>query len=99
MRQRREGKKKGRKQDFPSGLVVKNSLCNAGDTGSIPGWGTTILHAVEQLGAHTTTRESSHCKEKSCTQQLMQPDTERRKKGMSILGPTYCLYHSNELFN
>ena len=28
--------------DFPSGPVVKNSPCNAGDSGSIPGWGTKI---------------------------------------------------------
>ena len=27
--------------DFPSGPVVKNPPCNAGDSGSIPGWGTT----------------------------------------------------------
>ena len=41
--------------DFPSGPVVKNSPCNAGDSGSIPGWGTKILHAVEQLSPSTTT--------------------------------------------
>ena len=29
--------------------VVKNLPCNAGDLVSIPGWGTKILHAVEQL--------------------------------------------------
>ena len=28
---------------------VKNPSCNAGDTGSVPGWGTNISHAVEQL--------------------------------------------------
>ena len=80
MRQRRERNKKGRKQDFPSGPVVKNSLCTAGDTGSIPGRGTTILHAAEQLSTHTTTRESLHRKERSCAQQLMQPNKERRKE-------------------
>ena len=26
-------------RDFPSGLVGKESACNAGDPGSIPGWG------------------------------------------------------------
>ena len=25
--------------DFPGGPVVKNLCCNAGDVGSIPGWG------------------------------------------------------------
>ena len=31
--------------DFPGGPVVKNLPCNAGDVGSIPGWGSKILHA------------------------------------------------------
>ena len=31
--------------DFPSGPVVKTSLLNAGDTGSISSQGTKILHA------------------------------------------------------
>ena len=33
--------------DFPSGPVVKNPPCNAGDMGSIPGWGTKIPQATE----------------------------------------------------
>ena len=33
----------------PGGPVVKNPSCNAGDSGSIPGWGTKIPHAAEQL--------------------------------------------------
>ena len=86
MRQRRERNKKGRKQDFPSAPVVENSLCNAGDTGLIPGQGTTILHAAEQLSTHTTTRKSLHRKERSCTQQLMQPNKERRKE-CQLWGP------------
>ena len=35
--------------DFPGGPVIKNLPCNAGDAGSIPGWGTKIPHVVEQL--------------------------------------------------
>ena len=31
---------------FPGGAVVKNPSANAGDTVSIPGQGTKILHAV-----------------------------------------------------
>ena len=31
----------------PGGLVVKNSPCKAGDTGSIPDWGAKIPYAVE----------------------------------------------------
>ena len=34
-------------RDFPGGLVVKTSLSNAGDTGSIPGQGTKILYASQ----------------------------------------------------
>ena len=36
--------------DFPGGAVVKNTLFNAGDMGLIPGWGTRIPQALEQLG-------------------------------------------------
>ena len=36
-------------KDFPDGPVVKNLPCKAGDMGSIPGWGTKIPHATEQL--------------------------------------------------
>ena len=32
--------------DFFGGPVVKNPTCNAGDTVSIPGWGTKIPHAL-----------------------------------------------------
>ena len=35
--------------DFLGGPVVKNLPCNAEDTGSIPGWGTKIPHAVEHV--------------------------------------------------
>ena len=37
--------------DFPSGPVVWNLPCKAGDMGSIPGWGTInkITHAKGQL--------------------------------------------------
>ena len=39
--------------DFPGGPVVRNLPSNAGDTGSIPGWGTKIPHAVGQLSLCT----------------------------------------------
>ena len=35
--------------DLPGGPVVKNLPCNAGDVGSIPGWGTKIPPAAKQL--------------------------------------------------
>ena len=43
-------------RDFPGGPVVKNSPCNAGDMGLVPGWGTNIPHAMEHLGLHVTTK-------------------------------------------
>ena len=44
-------------RDFPGSPVVKHPLANAGDTGSIPGWGTMIPHAVGQLSPSATTTE------------------------------------------
>ena len=40
--------------DFPGGPVVKNPPSDAGDAGLIPGWGTKIPHAVEQLSPSAT---------------------------------------------
>ena len=40
--------------DFPGGPEVKNLLYKAGDTGSIPGRGTKIPHALEQLSHQAT---------------------------------------------
>ena len=47
-------------RDFPGGPVVKNPPSIAGDTGSIPGWGTEIPHALGQLSPHATTIELTH---------------------------------------
>ena len=44
-------------RDFPGGPVVKNLPSNAGNAGSIPGWGAKIPHAAEQLGLHTATTQ------------------------------------------
>ena len=52
-------------RDYPGGPVVKNPPCNAGDLGSIRGWGTKIPHATEQLSLHVATRESTHHNERS----------------------------------
>ena len=46
--------------DLPGGPLVKNLPCNARDAGSIPGRGTKISHAVEQLNRRATTREPVH---------------------------------------
>ena len=46
--------------DFPGGAVVKNLPSNAGDMGSIPGWGTKIPHATGQLNPRATTTEPAN---------------------------------------
>ena len=46
--------------DFPGGPMVKNLPCNAGDVSSIPGQGTKIPQAAEQLSPGTRTPESTH---------------------------------------
>ena len=51
------------------GLVVKDSPCNAGDAGSIPGWETKMLHAVEQLSLRVATTEPT-CSGARCVSQL-----------------------------
>ena len=45
------------KEGFPGGPVVKNPSCKAGDTGSIPGWGTKIPYAAGHLSLHVTPTE------------------------------------------
>ena len=44
-------------RDFPGGPVVKNLLSNAGDTGSIPGQGTKIPHAMGKLSLSAANTE------------------------------------------
>ena len=44
-------------RDFRGGPGVKNWSCNAGDVGSILGWGTKIPHTLSQLRPCTTTTE------------------------------------------
>ena len=44
--------------DLPGGPVVKNLSASAGDTGLIPGLGTTISHATGQLGLCARTAEA-----------------------------------------
>jgi len=58
---------------FPGGPVVKNPPCSGGDSGLIPGWGTKIPHAGQQLNPSTPTTESAYCSERSCMMQL-RPD-------------------------
>ena len=41
--------------------MVKNSLSNAEDVGSIPGWGTKIPYTKGQPSQSATTREKPKC--------------------------------------
>ena len=43
--------------DFPTGPILKNPPCNAEDASSIPGQGTKIPHATEQLSLCATATE------------------------------------------
>ena len=43
--------------DFPGAPVVKTPPSSAGDVGSIPGWGTKIPHAAQQLSPRASTRQ------------------------------------------
>ena len=56
-RDENEQMERGLSGDFPGGLVVMNLPRNAGATGSVPGWGTEIPHAVGQQTPSITTTE------------------------------------------
>ena len=53
---------KSKYRAFPAGPVVKNLPCNEKDMGSIPGEGTKIPHATEQLSLCATTTAPLHGK-------------------------------------
>ena len=55
--------------NFPGGPVVENPLCDAQDTGLIPGRETRIPHTMEQLSLNATMRDPACCHE-----DLRQPD-------------------------
>ena len=54
--------------DFSGGPVVRNLPCIAGDIGSIPGWGTNIPHAAEQLSPSATTKILCATTKTQCSQ-------------------------------
>ena len=64
---------------LPGGPVVKNPPSNAGDTGSIPGRGTKILHAAGQLSPRTATTELVHL-----TGAHMPQTTEPTRRGACV---------------
>ena len=56
-------------RDFLGGPVVGNLPCNAGDTGSIPRWGTGIPHGRERLSPRATAGEKPvGCDECQCAE-------------------------------
>ena len=59
--------------DFSGGPVVKNPSSNAGDVGSIPGWGTKIPHAAGQLSPLATITELVHLNERARRLQTTEP--------------------------
>ena len=64
--------------DVPGGPVAKNPLSNAGDAGSIPGWGTKSPHSEGQLSPHAATTEPTHSG--AHTPQLESPRATTREK-------------------
>ena len=52
--------KNPKRWDFPADPVVKNSLANSGDMGSIPGLGTEIPHVLGQLSLPATATAEAH---------------------------------------
>ena len=49
--------------------MVKNLLFNAGDESLIPGWGTKIPHATEQLRPYAATPDLTHHEDRVCALQ------------------------------
>ena len=70
-------KNKGREvkcsRDLSGGPVVNNPSSNAGDAGSIPGWGTKIPHAMGQLSLCATTVEFACLSETAHVPQTTEP--------------------------
>ena len=73
-------------RDFPDYPVVKTLLSSAGDTDSIPGWGTKIPYSTGQLSLHTATRESPRTAVKTqCSPQ------KRKKKSYAEQTRQFCV--------
>ena len=60
--------------------MVKNLPSTAGDVGSIPGQGTKIPHAVQQLSPCAATTESSSYNQREAHGVLQRPGTAKIKK-------------------
>ena len=88
--------------DFPR-PGFKNPPCNAGDVGSIPVGGTEIPHDMQQISSHTTTRETTHCSERSLLTQRRSHMllTKIRWSQINVviqsLSPVWCLTLCNPM--
>ena len=51
---------------FPSGPLVENLTCNAGNMGSIPSWGTKIPHSPEKLSPVAREKPEQLKKDPAC---------------------------------
>ena len=85
--------------------MVRNLPCSAGDIGSIPGPGTKIPHAVEQLSPCTTTGEFMCCNERLHMPHLRPNATKlkihicffffKKKKAAEVLHPHVECAHND----
>ena len=64
--------------DFPHGPIVKNPSLKAGDTGWIPGQGTKIPQAAEQLSMRSTSTQLSQHKARSHVPQLRREAAQKK---------------------
>ena len=85
--------------NFPGGPVVNNLPSEAGDLGSIPGWGTKIPHATGQVGLHA----ASCSEEPEChSEDPEEPKKKKKKKalGLKFMSPGNINDHqSSNYFN
>ena len=67
--------------------MVENPPCHAWGSGSIPGQGTKILHAMERQSPQATARQFLRHNKKSCVLHLrpMQPNKYSKKNKTSFL--------------
>ena len=56
-------------RDFPDSLVFKTCASTAEGTGSVPGWGADIPHAMGHLSPRSATTEPAYALEPACRNQ------------------------------
>ena len=71
--------KNSKPRDLLGGPVAKNLPCNAGDVGSIPGPGTKIPHAREQLSPTTESRLSRNLPDTTTGESMHRNERSREK--------------------